>query len=425
MKTITANQKGLKGDIRVPGDKSISHRSIMLASLANGQTRINNFLNSEDSMRTVEAFKALGVKIEMDHTSVLVQSAGWQRFKAPQNHLYMGNSGTTLRLISGILSGLPFETKLTGDESLSKRPMKRVIRPLKEMGSTIESNDDMLPITIRGGGLTPIEYHLPVDSAQVKSAILLAGLMTTGKTTVIERHPTRDHTERMLPLFNGNIDKDSNHISIDGPQKLVGTTINIPGDISSASFWITGAVITPNSHIVLRNVGLNPTRTGLISVLKRMGANIRTEITRYEGEEPVGDIYVQYSKLYRTELYQEEVASLIDEVPLLALIATQSEGNMYINHIEELKYKESNRVKAIVDMLKALNANVEEVEDGIFIEGKSRLQGNYINTYHDHRVAMVASIASLITDGAVTLSDGDCVNISYPSFYKELYRYSN
>ncbi|GEL76159.1 3-phosphoshikimate 1-carboxyvinyltransferase [Tenuibacillus multivorans] len=422
MKKIDFNGAALKGNLKVPGDKSISHRAVMLGSLAKGHTRIHNFLQSEDSFRTVEAFRSLGVQIEKEQDVLDIYSDGWGLFQAPTSSLDMGNSGTTARLISGILVALPFETTLIGDDSLCRRPMNRIITPLIQMGANIKSHNNRLPITINGRNLFPINYTLPVDSAQVKSAVLLAGLLTEGKTAVTEKNPTRDHTERMLPMFGGEVNKHDQVLSVHGKQRLQHTSISVPGDISSASFWIAAASITPESHLTIKDVGLNPTRTGFIDVLKRMGANIKTDITRYEGEELVGDIHVKYSHLKPTSIYQHEVASFIDEVPLLALVATQAEGTMKIKHVEELKYKESNRLEATFEMLQALNANVTLLEDGLQIEGKSNLVGNQINTYGDHRIAMVGSIAGFITNQTVTLNDAACINISYPTFFDNLYQ---
>ncbi|WP_091772261.1 3-phosphoshikimate 1-carboxyvinyltransferase [Piscibacillus halophilus] len=421
MKTLYNEGKRLVGTIEVPGDKSISHRSIMLGSLAKGETIVHNFLESEDSLRTINAFEKLGVKIQKNGTNVKVNGHGINGLKQPDAPLNMGNSGTTVRLICGILSALPMKTNLIGDDSLSKRPMGRVIEPLHKMGANIVSQQNTLPMIIHGGGLQPIQYTLPVDSAQVKSAVLLAGLLTNGKTTVIEPNITRDHTERMLPLFGGTVYRDDQSITINGQQTLHGATVHVPGDISSAAFWIAGAVIVPNSDLIIENVGLNPTRTGLIQVLKRMGAMINSTIRRYEGDEPVGDLQIRYSpNLKATELKADEVATLVDEVPLLALIATQVNGSMEINHIEELKYKESNRIKSTVETLKKLGAQIEETPQGMVINGGNELFGSEIDTYGDHRIAMMASIASLITSSPVRLNNPDCISISYPGFFDEL-----
>ncbi|TFB24100.1 3-phosphoshikimate 1-carboxyvinyltransferase [Filobacillus milosensis] len=420
----TINQ-GLTGKIKVPGDKSISHRSIMLGALADGDTYITNFLDSEDCMRTVEAFKALGSDIKVAGSIVEIKGKGVKELKKPSGPLNMGNSGTTARLLSGILSGLPFNATIIGDDSLSNRPMDRIIEPLNQMGATIESKNNRLPMTIHGDQLHPIEYKLPIDSAQVKSAVLLAGLLTSGHTTVIENNETRDHTERMLPLFGGKVNRENKRISIKGNQHLHGAKIKIPGDISSASFWIAGAVITPGSDITISDVGLNPTRIGFINVLKRMNANISMKVTRYEGDEPIGNIHVQYSQLQSTTIEEQEVASFIDEVPLLALVATQINGSVKIEHIEELKYKESNRIQTTVQALNALNVNAKEIENGILIEGQSKLIGNEIQTYGDHRIAMMACVASFISEGDIILDDTDCINISYPNFLDELHRINN
>ncbi|WP_188206016.1 3-phosphoshikimate 1-carboxyvinyltransferase [Alkalibacillus aidingensis] len=419
MEEVHFKNQPLIGELQVPGDKSISHRAIMLGALANGTTKVDNFLTSEDCMRTVEAFKELGVDIEVDKTLVTIKSKGYYSFQQPNQPLNMGNSGTTTRLISGILAGLPFETELIGDASLSQRPMGRVIDPLTKMGADfITSNNRMtLPLTVKGGTLKPINYHLPVDSAQVKSAILLSGLLTDGQTTVFERNQTRNHTEKMLSAFGGEVEVNNDQISIAGPQQLSGAELTVPGDASSAAFWIAAAVITPGSHILIQNVGLNQTRTGLVDVLKRMGAKISLQVTGYIGDEPIGNIEVNYSKLQPTTLESSEIPSLIDEIPLLALVATQAQGTMEINNIEELRYKETDRIETTVQILKSLGANIDSKNDTMTVNGKVNLTGGRVRTNGDHRMAMMAAIASTISDHPIEIDDVTCINISYPSFF--------
>ncbi|MGP4071939.1 3-phosphoshikimate 1-carboxyvinyltransferase [Piscibacillus sp. B03] len=421
MKTLINKQGALKGTIEVPGDKSISHRSIMLGAISKGETNVYNFLQSEDSFRTIKAFQEMDVQIEKKDHAIRILGKGVQHFTPPKNELDMGNSGTTVRLLSGILSTLPFESKLVGDDSLSRRPMNRVIDPLADMGALIDSSNGTLPMNIKGKKLNPITYKLPVDSAQVKSAILFAGLLTEGNTTVIEPNITRDHTERMLPIFGASIQRKGNNITIEGLQDLKGSNVYVPGDISSASFWLAGATITPGSEVTIQNVGLNPTRTGFIDVLKRMGANIETEITSYEGDEPIGHIHVRYTEsLVPIKIDEHEIAKFIDEVPLLALVATQVNGSMTINHIEELRHKESDRINTTVNTLKSFGAKIKEINDGIVVEGGHPLNGADIKAFGDHRIAMMAAIASLITRTPVTIKDSDCIKVSYPNFFDDL-----
>ncbi|GAA0458939.1 3-phosphoshikimate 1-carboxyvinyltransferase [Alkalibacillus silvisoli] len=412
----------LAGEIEVPGDKSISHRALMLASLAQGESVINRFLLSEDCNRTIEAFKALGVQIETHGDQVLVKSEGASAFKEPSSPLEMGNSGTTIRLLAGLLAAFSFQVTLTGDESLSKRPMERVITPLTKMGAHFQSitGDNKLPIKINGGKLMPITYHLPVDSAQVKSAIILAGLLTEGQTTVVENNPTRDHTEKMLPAFGGSIKVEEQTVTIKGKQSLKPTNLTVPGDQSSAAFWVAAALITPDSHIKVKEVGVNETRLGFVNVLRRMGANIKVKVDRYIGDEPIGTIEVSYSTLHPTTIKPNEVPAMIDEVPLLALVATQTYGDMTIEHIEELRYKETDRISATVALLKNLGANIKASNDQIEVYGRTLLKGGQVKTNGDHRMAMMAVIASIISEKPVTIDDVECIQVSYPNFLDDL-----
>ncbi|MDQ0350853.1 3-phosphoshikimate 1-carboxyvinyltransferase [Alkalibacillus filiformis] len=412
----------ISGVVRVPGDKSISHRAIMFASLAYGETVIDHFLHSEDCRRTIEAFKSLGVHISESGNQVKVLGRGVDSFSQPVSALDMGNSGTTTRLMLGILSSLPFKVNLTGDDSLSKRPMGRVINPLTEMGAEFSSlnEENKLPLSVNGGHLQPITYHLPVDSAQVKSSILLAGLLINGTTTVIENNPTRDHTEKMLSAFGGLIEINGQQIKIIGKQTLKSAKITVPGDISSAAFWVAAAVITPGSHLVLEQVGVNPTRMGFVDVLKRMGAKITVTVEHYIGDEPVGTIEASYSELVPTTVTEREIPSMVDEVPLLALVATQSQGEMKINHIKELRYKETDRIEATVNILQNLGATVSSSEDQMVVNGPTDLKGGSVQSKNDHRMAMMAVIASIISDQPVTIDQTDCIKISYPTFFEDL-----
>lgn len=419
MKIIEGSPGALIGRIAVPGDKSMSHRAVILGALAEGQTQIYNFLFSDDCLKTVEAFKKLGANIQLKNDYIIVDSEGYKSFQEPNSLIDLGNSGTTARLLLGLLSALPVSVTLTGDKSLQKRPMKRVIDPLSQMGAEFIHQQFRLPITVKGSTLNPIKYELPVDSAQVKSAIILAGLLTNGETVIIEPNRTRDHTERMLPIFNGEISRKGHKIIVKGKQTLTGASIHIPGDFSSAAFWIVGALITPKSELILENVGLNPTRIGLIEVLKRMGANIEINTTHYIGEEPVGTVNVKYSELKPTTVQKEEIPLMIDEVPLLALAATQAEGEMVISNLEELRYKETDRIRAIGEVLTTLGAQIEEGKDYIKIKGKTALNGGEIESYGDHRIAMMGAIASLITNESVSIRQSECINISYPNFFED------
>ena len=343
----------LKGEVHVPGDKSISHRAIMLSALAKGTTRISNFLDGEDCLHTISIFKQLGVSIEQQGTKVLVTSDGFSSFQEPLVPLYFGNSGTTARLMLGILCNLPFHTVLYGDPYLTVRPMDRVVIPLRKMGAQIDGRKkgSYLPLAIRGSSLQGITYDIPVKSAQVKSAILLAGLLAEGKTVVTELAKTRDHTENMLHAFGANIIVEGNKITISNDEPLTPVDIVVPGDISSAAFFLVAAAIVPNSEIMLRNVGLNETRTGIIDVLQSMGADLAIVNKRASGGEPVGDIIVRYKEIEGTEIDGDLIPRLIDEIPIIALLATQAKGKTIISNAEELRVKETDRIKAVVEVL--------------------------------------------------------------------------
>lgn len=412
----------LTGNLSVPGDKSISHRAIIFGSLARGKTKISNFLNGEDCLMTIKAFQSMGVKIDHKDDNVVIDSEGVTGFKEPLEPIYFGNSGTTARLMLGLLAGLPFHTTVYGDPSLTKRPMDRIRDPLIEMGAKIDgrNNGSLLPIAVRGQSLTGITFKPPVKSAQVKSGVLLAGLLAEGETTVIETTKTRDHTETMLSAFGGEIAVNGNTVTVKGNQSLTGTEIEVPGDISSAAFFIVGALLVPGSQITIKNVGLNPTRTGLLDVLNQMGANLKIVETRRIGGEPIGDITVQYRELNAIEIDGDVIPRMIDEFPILALLATQIEGKTIIRDAEELRHKETDRISSVVNILTTLGAKVKGTDDGMIIEGKSPLIGGEVNSDGDHRLGMMIAIASLICQEDVTLVDPDVINISYPNFFDDL-----
>ena len=414
----------IKGRLRVPGDKSISHRAVMFGSISKGITRITGFLNGADCISTISIFKKMGIDIEMNGTSVIVKGNGLHGLKKPDSILDCGNSGTTTRLVSGILSAQKFTSVLTGDKSIQKRPMNRIINPLSLMGADIKSNDGFAPLTITGSNLHGIEYNSPVASAQVKSAILLAGLYADSKTTVIEPAKSRDHTELMLRKFGANLTTDKNAVTISPATELFASDIEVPSDISSAAFFMVAALLVPGSELILENVGINPTRDGIIKVLKSMGADIEI-INSSNTFEPVADIKVCYSKLHSTTVSGELIPTLIDELPLLAAVATMAEGKTIIKDAQELKVKESNRIKVMCEELSKLGVKVLETDDGMEITGTDKLCGNVIiDTHDDHRIAMTFAILGLISDGEIKLNNSKCVEISYPEFFIDLKKVS-
>ena len=410
----------IKGRLRVPGDKSISHRAVMFGAISKGITNIKGFLTGADCISTISIFKKMGIDIEIQNTDVTVKGKGLYGLSNPGEILDCGNSGTTTRLVSGILSAQNFTSVLTGDKSIQKRPMNRIIAPLTLMGADIKSNNGFAPLTITGSSLHGIEYNSPVASAQVKSAILLAGLYADSPTTVIEPAKSRDHTELMLKKFGANLNTTKTSATIKPCKELFATDIDVPSDISSAAFFMAAAVLVPGSELILENVGINPTRDGVIKVLKDMGANI--EIINSNDEfEPVADIKVSYSKLHATTIGGEIIPTLIDELPLLAAIASLAEGKTIIKDAAELKVKESNRIKVMCEELSKLGVNVVETEDGMEIEGTNKLLGNVtISTHDDHRIAMTFAILGLISDGEIKLDNKNCVEISYPGFFDDL-----
>lgn len=412
----------LIGEITVPGDKSISHRAVILGSLAKGKTKVTHFLDGEDCMRTVDAFQKLGVVIEKNDTELLIEGKGIDALQEPMEPLNFGNSGTTTRLMLGLLAGLPFFTTIYGDSSLSKRPMDRVVVPLRKMGATFtgRENGNLLPIAIEGKKLNGMTYTLPVKSAQVKSAILLAGLVTDGKTTVIESAQTRDHTERMLQAFGADISVRDKEITITNKNVLHAIDVHVPGDISSAAFFFVAAAIVPGSELTLKNVGLNKSRSGIIDVMQQMGASFDITNERTVSGEPVGDLTVSYSHLTGTVIDGEMIPRLIDEIPVIALLATQAEGTTIIRDAEELRVKETDRIAAVAEVLTSLGANIETTNDGMIIRGKTKLSGGKTSAYHDHRMAMMNSIASLISENEVVIDDLSSISISYPGFFNDL-----
>ena len=418
--------KPLRGTLTVSGDKSISHRAVMLGSLATGTTEIEGFLPGEDCLSTIRCFRSMGVQIEQNGCSVKVFGRGLRELTAPAGILDCGNSGTTTRLLSGVLAAQHFNSVLSGDASIQRRPMKRIMIPLRAMGADITSvsGNDCAPLSVHGKQLYGIHFNSPIASAQVKSAVLLAGLYASGQTTVTEPALSRDHTERMLRSFGakvltGNFE-DRPSVTVTETQNLYGTEISVPGDISSAAFFLVGASIVPGSEVVLRNVGINPTRDGVISALRAMGAKIEVLEVRNEDSEPAADLLVRYAPLHGTEIGGALIPRLIDELPVLAAAAAVAEGRTVIRDAAELKVKESNRIRTMAEGLSRLGAKVEETEDGLIIDGGAALHGGAVESYSDHRIAMSFAILSLVTDGEVRISDPDCVNISAPTFYVDL-----
>ena len=419
---LETNIKHLNGSIRVPGDKSISHRSIIFGSLAEGKTKVYDILRGEDVLSTMQVFRDLGVEIEDKDGAVTIQGVGLDGLKAPQKALDMGNSGTSIRLISGILAGTDFEVEMFGDDSLSKRPMDRVTLPLKKMGVSIsgQTERDLPPLHLKGTkNLKPIHYELPIASAQVKSALIFAALQAQGQSVIIEKECTRNHTEDMLRQFGGDLSVDGKKITVQGPQKLSGQTVVVPGDISSAAFWLVAGLIVPNSRVVLKNVGINETRTGIIDVIRAMGGKL--EITDMDPIAKSATLTVETSELNRIEIGGALIPRLIDELPIIALLATQAQGQTVIKDAEELKVKETDRIQVVADALNSMGATITPTADGMIIKGKSVLHGARVNTFGDHRIGMMTAIAALlVADGEVELDRAEAINTSYPSFFDDL-----
>jgi 3-phosphoshikimate 1-carboxyvinyltransferase len=412
----------LEGHVTLPGDKSISHRAALIAALASGSSEIRNFSTAQDCASTLSCLRQLGVSVEINDGVVLFK--GNQPLHAPDSHLDCGNSGSTIRILAGILAGQNFSAELIGDKSLTSRPMRRIIEPLELMGAKIESTDGKPPLKIHGSDqLSPITYRLPVASAQVKSAILFAGLFANGRTTVIEKLPTRDHTERMFSGFGVPVTtNDDLSITIDGPARFTGGAITIPGDISSAAYFVAAAMLLPGSELTIESVGLNPTRAAFLEVLKSWGADISTSDVRSERNEPVGTITVRggLRSTPRDEdriLSGSMIPSLIDELPLLAVVGTQVPGGIQIRDAEELRLKESDRLLATAENLRAMGAKVEEFDDGIAVSGPAELRGAAIDSFGDHRIAMAFSVAALVANRQTEILDSECVGISFPEFF--------
>ena len=437
----------LKGSFELIGDKSISHRAVMFSSISKGHNKISNFLMGEDCLSTISCFRKMGVDIQIDGKDVYVKGNGLYGLKRPKEILDVGNSGTTIRLMMGILAGNKFDATLIGDNSIAKRPMKRVTDPLRLMGCNIEGKDDAnyTPIKIYGGDLKAIDYHMPVASAQVKSALILASLYANDTSFIYEKVKSRNHTEIMLKSFGADINVENLKISVNPVNELfsqdiyvpgdissaafiiVSACLNmalfsqdiyVPGDISSAAFIIVSALITKGSEVIIKNVGLNETRTGIIDVVKNMNGNIEIINERLVGGELVGDLLVRYTKdLCATTIDKDIIPRLIDEIPVIAVLATQAEGTTIIKDAQELKVKESNRIKSMVENLKILGADIEELEDGMIIKGKSKLNGGKIKTFKDHRIAMAFSTLNLISAEKIKLDNEDCINVSFPGYF--------
>ncbi len=419
---LRTNAKGLAGCIRVPGDKSISHRSIMFGSLAKGVTTVHDILRGEDVLSTMQVFRDLGVQIEDDGNVVTIHGVGFAGLQAPTNKLNMGNSGTSIRLISGVLAGQDFAVEMFGDDSLSKRPMDRITIPLRQMGVQIagRTNRDLPPLTIHGNkNLQPIHYTLPVASAQVKSALIFAALQAQGESVIVEKEMTRNHTEDMIKQFGGQISVNGKEIRVQGGQEFTGQNVLVPGDISSAAFWIVAGLIVSNSKIILENVGINETRTGILDVVKAMGGNIN--LSNVDNIAKSATITIETSELVGTEIGGEIIPRLIDELPIIALLATQAKGQTVIRDAEELKVKETDRIQVVADALNSMGADITPTEDGMIIKGKTSLQGAKVHTFGDHRIGMMTAIAALlVNDGQVELERAEAINTSYPNFFADL-----
>lgn len=416
---LTAAQS-LRGDVTVPGDKSISHRAVMFGALADADTHITGFLMGEDCLSTISCFKKMGVSIDVSEQEVVVHGVGLHGLKAPGELLYTGNSGTTTRLLCGILAGQPFSSTVNGDASIQKRPMGRIMKPLREMGADISGKDgNLCPLTIHPAPLHGIRYTMPVASAQLKSAILLAGLFADSPTTVVEPALSRDHTERMLRGLGAQVVSNGTKITLTPPKTLHAVNVEVPGDISSAAYFLVAGLILPDSDIVIRNVGINPTRTGILDALEAMGANIE-RLNERGTVEPICDLRVRSSRLHGTTICGDMIPRLIDEIPVLAVAAAFAEGETVIRDAQELKVKESNRIATMTAELSKTGADVRETEDGMIIRGGKPLHGADFASYADHRVAMSMAVCALACEGDSSIDDPDCVAISYPTFFETL-----
>ena len=419
---LRTNAKGLRGSLRVPGDKSISHRSIIFGSLAKGVTKVHDILRGEDVLSTMQVFREMGVKIEDKGDLVEIHGCGFDGLQEPQRPLDMGNSGTSMRLIAGVLAGQNFSAQMVGDDSLSKRPMDRVSLPLRQMGVEIagQTERDLPPLTIHGNpNLKPIQYQLPIASAQVKSALIFAALQAQGESLIIEKDLTRNHTEDMLLQFGGQLKVDGKEIRVAGKQELQAQEVVVPGDISSAAFWLVAGLIVPNSKITLTNVGINETRKGILDVIQAMGGKL--SVSEVDEVAKSATITVESSELHGTEISGELIPRLIDELPIIALLATQAEGQTLIRDAEELKVKETDRIQVVADALNSMGADIQPTADGMIIQGKTPLKGASVHTYGDHRIGMMTAIAALLVkDGNVELEREEAINTSYPDFFAHL-----
>lgn len=407
------------GEVTVPGDKSISHRAVMLGSLAKGVSRISGFLKGADCLSTIDCFREMGINIEVDGTDVTVEGKGLHGLSAPKKQLYTGNSGTTTRLLCGILSGQEFDTSITGDSSICKRPMKRVAEPLSQMGAKIVG--DYCPLTIHGTKLHGVEYQMKVASAQVKTALILAALYAEGETVIHEVEKSRDHTELMLKAMGASLDVDGLTIRVNKTDELIAQDIEVPGDISSAAFFMVLGAIMPNSCITIKNVGINPTRTGIIDVMKAMNTDIEIVNERIATGEPVADIIVRSSNLKGCEISGALIPRLIDEIPVIAVAAVFAEGETVIKDAAELKVKETNRIRAVVDEFTKCGIDITETDDGMIIRKSENIKGADFKTYGDHRMAMSLTVLAQLLNGVSTLDDTDCVDVSYPNFFDDFY----
>ena len=416
-------QTSLHGEITVPGDKSISHRAVMFGSLADGTTRITHFLNGADCLSTISCFRKMGIKITQKDSEILVHGKGLHGLCAPDSILDVGNSGTTTRLISGILAGQNFVSELNGDASIQTRPMKRIMTPLLSMGADIISIQDngCAPLRITGRPLHAVHYNSPVASAQVKSCVLLAGMYADGITSVTEPVLSRNHTEIMLNYFGADVTSRGTTASIHPNPVLEAREINVPGDISSAAYFIAAGLLTPGSEILIRNVGINPARDGILRVCRNMGADITLMNVSHDGE-PTADLLVRTSSLHGTTVEGDIIPALIDEIPMIAVMAAFAEGTTIIKDAQELKVKESDRIEVMTENLKRMGADIEATDDGMIIRGGVPLHGAVIDSHLDHRIAMSFAVAGTICDGPMMIEGAECVNISYPEFYKDLYR---
>lgn len=411
----------IEGKITVPGDKSISHRAVMLSSISKGKGRIKGFLRGEDCLSTIACFRGLGIEVEDKGEDIVVHGKGLYGLEEPQDILDAGNSGTTMRLLSGILAGQEFLSIMTGDSSLRRRPMARIAVPLRQMGASIEgrNNGNLAPLVIRGGDLKGIDYASLVSSAQIKSAILLAGLYSEGATTVREEIVSRDHTENMLKSLGANIHIENGIVTV-RKSELYAQDIQVPGDISSAAFFMAAAAALPGSHLIIEKVGLNPTRTGIIDVLREMGADIEIDNLFVSGGEEIGDIIVRGRNLKSASLTKEIIPRLIDEIPVISVIAAVAEGKTIIIGAEELKVKESNRITSMVTEMKKLGIQVRELPDGMEIEGPNEIRGGRVESYGDHRIAMAMAVAGLFANEPVEIENSECIAVSFPDFEKKL-----